>query len=153
MKRITKTAILVAVALAAAASTQAATYTGDLILGFTSQSGNDFIVDIGQASALTSGQTFNLSGSLGGFNLNTVNWGIVGDKNVGGIRNVWTSTGGTSPNTVANTAQWGQIDTATKSIYSGFVTGGAGDTITPDSSTDNSWNQQTKVGGLTTQYH
>jgi len=149
----TKTAIVAVVALAAAASTQAATYTGDLILGFTAQSGNDFIVDLGQASTLTSGQQFDLSGSLGGFNLNTVHWGIIGDKNVGGVRSVWTSTGGTLPNTVPNVTTWGAIDTATKSVYQNFPVGGAGDNFTIAASDDNSWNQQTIQGALTTQYH
>src|SRR5262245_11640621 len=114
MKRITKTVMLAVVALTAAASSKAATYTGDLILGFTSQTGNDFIVDLGLASALTSGQQFNLSTDLAGFNLNTVHWGIVGDRNVGGVRNAWTSTGGGAPNTIPNLTAWGQIDTATK---------------------------------------
>ena len=153
MKRSTKTVLLAVVALTAAASTEAATYTGDLILGFTAQSGNDFIVDLGQASALTSGQQFNLSVNLGAFNLNTAHWGIIGDKNVGGVRSVWTSTGGTSPNTVGNTTVWGSIDTATKSIFQNFPVGGAGDGFSIISTDDNSWNQQTITGGLTTQYH
>src|SRR6266481_338922 len=72
-------AVLLAAALAAAASTQAATYNGDLLIGFTSQSGNDFIYDLGQASSLFSGETFNLSGPLAGFSLSTVHWGVIGD--------------------------------------------------------------------------
>lgn len=146
-------AVLSAAALAAALSTEAATYTGDLLIGFTSQSGNDFIYDLGQASALTSGETFNLSSGLAGFNLSTVHWGIIGDKNVGGIRTAWTTTGGLAPNSIPSTAAWGTLDTATKSIYQNFPVGGAGDSFSISASDDNSWNQQTILGSLTTQYH
>jgi hypothetical protein len=146
-------AVLLAAAALAAASTQAATYTGDLLIGFTSQSGNDFIYDLGQASALTSGETFNLGGALAGFNLSTVHWGVIGDKNVGGIRTAWTTTGGAAPSSLGSTAAWGTLDTATKSIYQNFGVGGAGDTVSISASDDNSWNQQTINGSLTTQYH
>ena len=152
MKKQVRT-VLLAAALAAAASTQAATYTGDLLIGFTSQSGNDFIYDLGQASSLFSGETFNLSSGLGGFNLSTVHWGIIGDKNVAGVRTAWTSTGGSAPNPIPSTAVWGTLDTATKSIYQNFPLGGAGDTVSISASDDNSWNQQTILGSLTTQYH
>lgn len=137
----------------AAASTQAATYTGDLLIGFTSQSGNDYIYDLGQASALFSGETFNLSSGLAGFNLATVHWGVIGDKNVGGIRTAWTSTGGLAPLAIPSTSAWGTIDTATKSIYQNFPVGGAGDSLSLIASDDNSWNQQTINGALAVQYH
>lgn len=39
--------LVAAAALAAAASVQAATYAGDLLIGFTSTSGNDFVLDLG----------------------------------------------------------------------------------------------------------
>jgi hypothetical protein len=146
-------AVLLAAALVSAGSLQAATYTGDLLIGFTSQSGNDFIYDFGQASSLFSGETFNLSSGLGGFNLSTVHWGIIGDKNVGGIRTAWTTTGGLDPNAVPNTATWGSIDTATKAIYQNLLVGGAGDSLSISASDDNSWNMQTINGSLTTQYH
>lgn len=146
-------AVLSAAALATALSTEAATYTGDLLIGFTSQSGNDFIYDLGQASALTSGETFNLSSGLAGFNLSTVHWGIIGDKNIGGIRTAWTTTGGLVPSTIANLSAWTSVDTATKSIYQNFPVGGSGDSFSILASDDNSWNQQTIVGSLTTQYH
>jgi hypothetical protein len=146
-------AVLLAAALAAAASTQAATYNGDLLIGFTSQSGNDFIYDLGQASSLFSGETFNLSGPLAGFNLSTAHWGVIGDKNVLGTRTAWTTTGGLAPNSVANLSAWTSIDTATKSIYQNFPLGGAGDNLSLVASDDNSWNQQTITGALTTQYH
>jgi hypothetical protein len=146
-------AVLLTAALVAAASTQAATYTGDLLIGFTSQSGNDYVYDLGQASALFSGETFNLSSGLAGFNLNTVHWGVIGDKNVLGTRTAWTTTGGLTPNTIPNSTAWATIDTATKSIYQNFPVGGSGDNFSLAASDDNSWNQQTITGALTTQYH
>src|SRR5262249_53455683 len=116
-------------------------------------SGNDFILDLGQASALTSGQTFNLSSQLSGFNLNTVNWGVIGDRNVGGVRTAWTTIGTGLPNTIPSVAAWGAIDTATKSIYQNFTVGGANDSFSISAADDNSWNQQSINGSLTTQYH
>jgi hypothetical protein len=153
MKKQVRAVLMAAAILAAAGSTQAATYTGDLLVGFTSQTGNDFIYDLGQTSSLTSGQTFNLGGSLAGFNLNTVHWGIIGDKNIGGIRTAWTTTESASPNAVANLSAWTAIDTATKSIYQNFQIGGAGDSLAIAATDDNSWNMQTISGALTTQYH
>src|SRR5215467_2792855 len=146
-------AVLLAAALTAAASTQAATYTGDLLIGFTSQSGNDYVYDLGQTSSLFSGETFNLSGALAGFNLNTVHWAVIGDKNVLGTRTVWTTSVGLTPNPVPNTATWGSIDTATKAIYQNLLIGGAGDSLSIAASDDNSWNMQAINGSLTTQYH
>jgi hypothetical protein len=153
MNKQIRTILLAAAVFAIVASTRAATYTGDLLVGFSVQSGNDFILDLGQATALTSGQTFNLSSQLAGFNLTNVHWAVVGDKNVSGTRTVWTTVGGGLPNTVPNTATWGTIDTATRAIYQGFATGGAGDQFTIAATEDNSWNQQTINGNLTTQYH
>lgn len=153
VKKEVRTILLAAAVFALAISGRAATYSGDLLVGFTVQSGNDFIMDLGQATSLTSGQTFNLSSQLAGFNLSTVRWGVVGDKNVGGTRTVWTTISGLLPNTVPNTATWGTIDTATRAIYQGFTTGGAGDQFTIAATEDNSWNQQTVNGNLPTQYH
>jgi hypothetical protein len=153
MKKQVRAVMVAAAAFAMVASTRAATYTGDLLIGFTSTSGNDFVFDAGQASALTSGQTFNLGSQLSGFNLSTVHWGVIGDRNVGGTRTAWTTIGAGAPNAVPNTATWGSIDTATRGIYTGFPTGGQGDQFTIAATDDNSWNQQTVNGSLTTQYH
>jgi hypothetical protein len=153
MKKEVRTVLLAAAVFASAASTHAATYSGDLLIGFTTTSGNDFILDLGQAASLTSGQTFNLSSQLAGFNLNNVHWGVIGDKNVSGTRTVWTTVAAALPNTVPSTATWGTIDTATRAIYQGFVTGGAGDQFTIAATDDNSWNQQTVNGSIFTQYH
>lgn len=153
MKSGLRPALCVAFMAAMVASAQAATYTGDLILGFTSQSGNDFMYDLGQASSLTDGQSVNLSSQLSGFNLNTVQWGIVGDANVGGTRTAWTTTTGGAPATLANNAAWANLDTPTKSIFQNFAAAGAGQTLVISASDDNSWNQQMVNGALTTQYH
>lgn len=146
-------ALCAAFIAATAASTHAATYTGDLILGFTSQSGNDFMYDLGQASSLTDGHSVNLGSQLSGFNLSTVQWGIVGDANIGGTRTAWTTTAGGAPAALANNAAWANLDTPTKSIFQNFAAGGAGQTLTISSTDDNSWNQQMINGALTTQYH
>ena len=154
MKTTSKVALVSAVALVAAASARAQTpYNGDLLLGFTAQSGNDFIIDIGAESSLGTSATFNLGSQLSGFNLNTVNWGVVGDKNSAGVRTAWTTTSGSPPAALANATAWGNLDTPTKSIYQNFTTAGAGQTLTITASDDNSWNQQMINGALTTQYH
>jgi hypothetical protein len=147
-------AVLLAAALAAAASTQAATYNSDLILGFTSQSGNDFVYDLGAASSLTSGETWTLTSQLAGYTLGSVNWGVVGTATIGTARTAWVTVGtGLTPNTVPNTSAWGKINTADSAIFSSFTTAGAGNSATPSSADANGWNQQTINGSLATQYH
>ena len=57
---------VVATALMAAASAQAAAYVnGDVIVGFSSGTGNDTIWNLGQVSALTLGETWNVGSGLG----------------------------------------------------------------------------------------
>lgn len=147
-----KSALLVLALGAATSSLQAATYNGDLIVGFTKQSGMDLVYDIGPASALTNGQNWNLSALLSGFDLGTVRWGIIGDAN-GAPRVAWMTTDGIIPPTIASNAKWGQLDTATKSIYQFFTTAGAGQSLSIDASDDNSWNNQAISGSLLTAYH
>lgn len=136
-------------------STQAATYNGDLLIGFTSQSGNDVIYDLGAQSSLVDGETWNLATLLAGRNLNTVNWGVIGDnKSISGQPwTAWTTTDGTVlPPRVPNAQTLGTLDTATKSIYQNFAAAGAGQSISITNNDDNSWSQQTINGGGPNQY-
>jgi len=145
-----------AAALAVVTSATAATYNGDLFVGFTAQSGNDVIFDLGQAATLYSGQNWDLSAAFtaAGFaSPGSLKWGILGDKNVAGVHFAWSTTGGATPLTIPNTPVWGTLDTPTRSIASQFSLLGSGQYVTPLASFDNSWNQQTIVGTLTTQYH
>jgi hypothetical protein len=152
LKKTYRAVLLAALGLASLTTAQAAAYNGDLIVGFTSQSGTDLIYDLGAASSLFNGETWTLTPLLLSYNLNTVNWGVIGDKNLAGVRTAWTTTTGYTPNPVPNTTTWGNLDTAASSIYSNFGTAGAGQSISIDSADQNSWNQQTIVGSLTTQY-
>jgi hypothetical protein len=76
MKQTTKYALLAASALAVAASAQAQYVNGDLLVGFTGGS-QDFIYDIGQASSLTLGHTWNVGANLG------TQFGILGAQSTG----------------------------------------------------------------------
>jgi hypothetical protein len=129
------------------------TYNNDLLIGFTKQSGNDLIYDLGAASSLTNGQTWNLVSLLSGYTLSTVNWGVIGDKQVSGLRYAWMTTDGTFlPIPVPSTSAWGKLNTATSSIYQNMSAAGAGQYVSIASSDDNSWNSQTINPSLTTQY-
>jgi len=149
IKQITLLGITAGVMTAAAS---AATYNGDLLLGFTAQSGNDLIFDLGAASSLANGQTWDLSSLISGYNLSTVHWGVIGDK-TGTPRSAWTTTAGLTPLSLPGNTSWASLDTPTKSIYQNFAAAGAGQSLSIDSTDDNSWNQQTISGTLTTQYH
>jgi len=58
-----------------------------------------------------------------------------------------------TPNLIPRASAWATIDTSTKSIYQNFPLGGAADNFSISAADDNSWNQQTIIGGLTVQYH
>ena len=80
MKNMYKLALLAAVGLVSITSAQAQYNQGDLLVGFTTGSGNDLIYDIGSASSLTQGESWNLASLLTG-NLSTIandSWGVIG---------------------------------------------------------------------------
>ena len=126
---------------------------GHLLAGFSKTSGNDLIYDLGLASALTDGKTWNLGTLLtANFTLSTVNWGVIGDTN-SSPRGFWTTTSGGQANNVANNTQWSTLNAAAGALYQYFpAPGGTGESLLLDSSLQYSWNQETINGTLTTAY-
>ncbi|HEX4265943.1 MAG TPA: PEP-CTERM sorting domain-containing protein [Verrucomicrobiae bacterium] len=143
MKKQTK-ATLIALAIAGVAATShAAAYNNDLIIGFSSTTGNDLLYDLGSFGSLTPGKTWDLSSLLGSYNLSTVNWGVIGNTSVnGGNRTIYTTFNGTPATVGAGTGSG--INTATLSLYNNnFTTAGAGQFAQVSATDDNSWNHQT----------
>jgi hypothetical protein len=163
MKKQIKSVALAVAAGVVAASAQAATNNGDLLLGFTDQTHNDVIFDLGPASSLAYGNSWNLGATgfnlLGNLNLGSVYWGVIGDNLVGATGTAWATKGiGTpAPGKLAGLSAWGAIDTPISSIFQNFSTTGAGNYISVDPANSaaypNGWNVQTISGTLTTDYH
>jgi hypothetical protein len=151
MKKQTKATLIALAIVSATAASQAAAYNNDLIIGFSSTTGNDLLYDLGSVSSLTAGETWNLSSLLSGYNLSTVNWGVVGNSSASGSSRILYTTFGSSPAT-AGTGRGNSVNTADGALYSNFATAGAGQFASVDSTTDNSWNHQTINPTLTTQY-
>src|SRR5262245_22782709 len=108
----------------------AATYNSDLVIGFTDSVGNDKMYDLGAPAAITNGQQWNLSALLTGFNLNNVNWGVVGAATVGGTtRTAWITTGGPVPQLIPSSAAWSKVNTAISTMYALFPAAGAGQSV------------------------
>jgi hypothetical protein len=156
MRKQIKLAVLAAAAGMAAVSAQAVTYNDDLIVGFTSASGNDYLYDLGSAASLYSGESWNLSSALSGFNLNTVYWGVIGDVSVSHSVPGYaysTTDGSYVPRPVLNFSDLsGNIDTPTASIYGSFSAAGAGNSASVAASQGNSWDTETLNPNLSTDY-
>jgi hypothetical protein len=151
MKKQTK-ATLIALAIAGAtAASQAASYNNDLIIGFSSTTGNDVLYDLGSFGSLNSGETWNLSSLLSGYNLSTVNWGVVGNSSGTTTSRILYTTFGSTPAN-AGASRGNSINNSDISMYGNFATAGAGQSASVDSTTDNSWNRQTINPTLLTQY-
>ena len=155
MKNFHKAAVLAAIGLASlSASTEAATYNGDLIIGFSGTgSSSDLIYDLGSASSLFDGEQWTLGSLLSGIDLTTVMWGVIGDVNSGSPRTAWTTTGGVVPPAVPGAGTVNAINTSLKSIYQNVgPNAGAGNYAVVLTSDDNSWKSQTIAPSLVTQY-
>lgn len=147
---------------ATAVHAQANYNPGDLLVGFTTQSGSDLIYDLGAAGSLYNGETWSglsslLTSSFGtGTNLNGLYWGVLGNTaNTGTARTAFTTTfAGLVPNTVANAQMFANLNNAARAIATDFsgITISAGQSATPLANGDNSWNQQTLSGAFNTQY-
>ena len=153
MKNFHKATLLAVLGLASISTVKAAPYNGDLIIGFTEGTGNDVVYDLGAASSLTSGETWDLSSILSGYNLSTISWGVIGALNTGSPRSAWSTTDGSvAPISIPNLSAWGKNNTAISSIYQNFASAGMGQSISIDVTDANSWNSQTINPSLTTQY-
>jgi len=153
MKNLYKAALRAVLGLASISAVNAAPYNGDLIIGLTEGSGNDVVYDLGAASSLTGGETWDLSSILSGYDLSTISWGVIGTLNAGSPRTASSTTDGTTPPAnIPNLSAWGKNNTAISSIYQNFASAGMGQSILITVSDDNSWNSQTISPSLTTQY-
>lgn len=160
MKQLYKAALLAALGLATVTSVHAAAYTaGDLLVGFTTTSGNDLIYDLGQESALSNGETFSALSSLlsADFSdLSIVNWGVIGNTaNSGTARTVYTTTvPGVVPGTITGSGAFGKENTVAttfgQNAPGAAITAGQSYTVAASGAT--SWNTETLNGTLTTDY-
>jgi hypothetical protein len=150
-KKMYQAAVLAALGLASVTAAQAVTYNGDLLVGFTTQSGNDLVYDLGSFSSLTYGETWDLTSALAaaglGSSVSTAQWGIVGNANSAGIKYSWLTTADGSANPVPNSSAWLNINSADSTIFSSLSAAGMGNYGTPSSSASYSWNQETAQGG------
>ena len=134
-----------------------ATYNNDLILGFTATTGNDIEFDLGPASSLVSGDSWNLSSILGSFNLATVNWGVVGTTNISGTHLSYLTYDdalyGNNLPVLIGVGAWNNIKNANTGIYNNaFTSAGVHNAAAIASSSASSWNSQTVNPTLGTQY-
>ncbi|HLH56785.1 MAG TPA: PEP-CTERM sorting domain-containing protein [Verrucomicrobiae bacterium] len=139
---------------------QAQYSSGDLIIGFTSGSGNDLVYDLGRVSNFTSSQSWNLNSALtsspGSYStLGNLNFGAVGALSLGlsgASKNVWSTVpaGQGAPVNIPNAATFNQIKTSIDTIGQFITSGSAGIDAASDPA---SWNGETIVGGSGTYFN
>lgn len=159
MKQLLRIMMQTSAAATLMASAAYAQYSsGDLVVGFTSGSGNDLVYDLGKYSTFTDGETWSLNsaltnspGSYTGFG--NLNWGAVGAISLGvssSQKTVYSTVPhgqGNIPVDIPNTAIFNSIRTSVDTIGQFITSGKAG----IDSASDPaSWNGETIVGGTGT---
>jgi hypothetical protein len=162
MKTSIKTTILAMAGMALMIDAAHAQYSaGDLIVGFTSGSGNDVVYDLGKFSTFTDGESWNLLASLkstpGSYaNLNGLNWGVVGAQSTGlssTLKTVYSTVPhgqSTVPVSIPNTTTYNGIATSVNTIGQFITAGPAGIDVSSDAA---SWNGETIVGGSGTYFN
>jgi len=153
MKNLYKAALLVALGLGGVATTQAQTaYNSDLIIGFTSTTGSDTMFDLGSASSLVNGETWNLDSLISGYTLSSVDWGVIGTTTSGHNSYLTFNPSFGTPPAVDSQGNWTPIKTAVATLYDNFATAGAGESATVLASASDSWNAETLNPTLGTDY-
>ena len=151
MKNLYKSALLAALGLASVTAVQAASYNGDIIIGFTSTSGNDLFADLGTVANLTDGENFAISG-LSAYTLGTVDWAAFATTpQSGSPRDSYTTA--STPQTIATLTAWGNYNTAIKNMTLAFTSLGQGQTATIAASSANSMYSQTINPSVPGQYY
>jgi hypothetical protein len=175
MKNSYRPVILAALGLASVAAVHAESY-GDLIVGFTTGSGNDVITDLGSlinnpvtgSTALYNGETWSAS-TLGISSSTSYQWGVIGDESSSAqgtsFDTLWTTYAGGVPDQLNGSTAWGSPNTGITTIaaqlpggLSGFVQGGQASipvdvqltpSVIPNPS---SWNTETISGSLNSDF-
>ncbi len=154
--------VLIAAAATSVVSSAQAAYTyqslagayqqGDLLAGFTTASGNDLIVNLGLASALTANSAWNLSGLMVG-NLagaTSLSWGVIGvSASTPNLVYSTVDTGGT-PAIVHNLSGYNTVKTSANGIGTLITLSSGYATPAASAAGDLSWNGGTSVGGTDT---
>jgi PKD repeat protein len=159
MNKLMTAALLLVLCLTGLTTVKAESY-GDLIVGFTTETGNDHLQDIGSSASITNGQTWNLATLLSGVSLSTVYWGVIGDATTTDSSvltnistkadTIFTTAVQTPPQ--ANEDTFGYFDLGINSILNNDFAGGQygtypGNTnITTAATADDSWNMETING-------
>lgn len=132
MKSSYKLALLAALGLASVSAVQAQNaVSGDLIVGvYQPGAANTEVVDLGAATSLTDGETWNLSSALSGAGItlsSTAMFGVAGDVNNGDSTSLFYSTfGASNTHKIASFSAWNSRDTALTTVPLGSeVTGSA----------------------------
>ncbi len=150
MKKLHKAALLAALGLASVSAVKADTF-GDLIVGFTTQSGNDVLYDIANGGGnLYNGESWSAATlGISAGSVNSYSWGVIGDAlgsdESTSYDSVWTTKAGLTPTKLNGGSAWGAVDTGITSVY-GNAPG------TDPASDANSWNKETLNGTLGTDY-
>ena len=162
MKTSIKTTMLVTAGMALMINAAHAQYSaGDLVIGFTSGTGNDVVYDLGKFSTFTDGEQWNLLSSLtvtpGTYSsLSGLNWGVVGAQSTGlssSLKTVYSTVPhgqSSAPVSIPNTSTYNGIATSINTIGQFITSGKAG---TDPSSDAASWNGETIVGGSGTYFN
>lgn len=156
MNKLSKAALLAALGLASVTATQAqVSYNGDLLVGFTTQSGNDLVYDLGSLSSINTtydgpSTPWDLTAAItaAGININSASlqWGVVGSGTVGNHNpNAWITTAAAA--NVINGGQFSSIRSAVGALVgTDFTAAGAGNYATPTNNAYWSWNYETAQG-------
>jgi hypothetical protein len=168
MKKLSKAVLMAALGLALVPTVKASSGY-DLIAGFTTGSGSDFLIDLGPSvgfgypggTPLFDGETWNLSSDIS--SLSTIQWGVIGDA-IGSDgqspQTLWVTTPGVPATPLPNSdSRFAQVDNPISTIEENDFGGGTpnyvsnqGQMTTVAVGNQNSWDQQTIAGTLSTQF-
>jgi hypothetical protein len=132
MNNITKAMLSAVAALGVAVPVQAQYVNGDLLVGFTGGS-SDFILDLGQFSTLTLGQTWNVGANLG------TEFGVVGALNFGQV--IFATSSSSTENSFSPQGLFTGARADVATLAQGSLTTGLSATLAP--SLTYSWTYQT----------
>jgi len=159
-----KAALLAAIGLVGTSAVKAESF-GDLVIGFTTGTGNDSIYDLGSFSGadggtpLFNGETW--SASTLGITSGSYSWGVIGSGSAAfqgtSVDTLYTTIISGTPGTLTGNSAWNSANTGINTLVAQLPGGtagfGPGGQANIQESSAGSWNTETISGPLTTDFH